>query len=328
MAVESLPSLAELRRETCPVTGVLLHRVRALCDPDWNELPPGCQAEIDAFAAAIIDACPGSGDLACQRWLTHLVLRVESASDPATRIDDTVKTNVARLLQILTSHRGEGPRFVLRRESGWFGATTPYGAAYTAVQPDDIAPALSRLSKWHAVHKKAGVLAQLVLWHQLICIHPFRDGNGRFARLATMATATKADHALFLGAYWTLTLEQSEQGGTLRRAHHDAIATGRIDGVIEGLLSCGDQLRSCLIRASATVNWTMRALPAFSNRLLCGEALSRTELAKNMGRSQRVAERILRDAIYHGHLLPNGEFVRLRSPAHSETQAHLQNMQM
>ncbi len=60
------------------------------------------------------------------------------------------------------------------------------GVVYSrGAEPESIAPLLNELEQWYSDSAKYGCLVQAAVVHnQLLHIHPFKDGNGRVARVA------------------------------------------------------------------------------------------------------------------------------------------------
>lgn len=314
-AVERFPPLAEFRRDLCVVSGRPVLRISALCGAGWGgSWLEATSEELRDFASRLLDEVPGARHPVCLRWLARNAMRIESRDDPAAGLCDARNLSLEGLFRLVAERPYMGVRFAKRRESGWFGASTPYGEAYTAVQPEAITGQLNLLHDWHTRSKSFGWLAQLVLWHQLVCIHPLRDGNGRFSRLASIATSPDLPSALVMGTCWGLMLGSGAMAEAFARAQRSAIASGRIDAFLWELLDSRDTLRACLSQTAATVDWLMRTLPAACEPLICGEAVEQSELEMRIGRSARVAGRLLESAVAAGHLVAQGKSFRLRRP--------------
>lgn len=99
-------------------------------------------------------------------------------------------------LQQLHAELGVPSGSGLRDVPAWFGGATPSTARHFAPQPELLHGLLQDLLQY-ANLRPEGVFLQAVLVHyQLVMIHPFRDGNGRLARLLALCMLGRAQRPL------------------------------------------------------------------------------------------------------------------------------------
>ncbi|MBN1285460.1 MAG: Fic family protein [Anaerolineae bacterium] len=73
--------------------------------------------------------------------------------------------------------------------------TRPDGMIYQYCPPEQTAPQMEQLVRWHLEHEAAGVSPEVEaawLHHRFTQIHPFQDGNGRVARMLASLVFIKA----------------------------------------------------------------------------------------------------------------------------------------
>ena len=84
----------------------------------------------------------------------------------------------------------------LRDVPAWFGGATPSTARHFAPQPELLRGLLDDLLQFANLRPNASFLQAVLAHYQVVMIHPFRDGNGRLARLFAACLLERARRPL------------------------------------------------------------------------------------------------------------------------------------
>jgi Fic family protein len=120
----------------------------------------------------------------------------------------------------------------LRRSATWFGGASLREAYFIPPPPERVAECMSALERFiHDEPVRTPALIKAALAHaQFVTIHPFRDGNGRLARLLVTlllcAEGALGEPVLFLCSYFN----------KHRRDYYDMLRKVRAEGDWESLL--------------------------------------------------------------------------------------------
>jgi hypothetical protein len=84
----------------------------------------------------------------------------------------------------------------LRDVPAWFGGPSPATARYVAPQPHALPELLNDLVRFANSRPDWPFLQAVLLHYQIVMMHPFRDGNGRIARLLAACVLARAQRPL------------------------------------------------------------------------------------------------------------------------------------
>lgn len=175
--------------------------------------------------------------------------------------------------------------FVDRTGPAWFGNINYFEGGYFCCDSDAIErhtePLHSRLNN----ERPLGCAESLLAWLMLVVVHPFIDGNGRFARCFSVRLPTAPEKRVLLGEFW---MDYVHQVSPVLAAAHAAIEKGSIAELIQVAVSNARQHIESRKVSCARLCLLQRRMPSIASHICMGDVFSVQTLARAIGRSDRV----------------------------------------
>jgi|CXWL01.1.fsa_nt_gi hypothetical protein len=220
---------------------------------------------------------------------------------------DRMPQRATRFAQVsdFLSGLSEHPRdFRPRKGIGWFGNENYTKGGYVCCDSAEISTYMVALERWLGGQSDIGIWERLVLWYMIIIIHPLEDGNGRYARALSMLCGANATDRAIIGTLWI---------GYVGRLHLFpevallSVSEARIDGVVRFLLEhWQDMLLPALESTCDRIQTLTLRIPSVAERLCAGSTIDGEIISKTLGKSRRVADRLLQGLVDASVLIPAG----------------------
>ncbi len=195
-----------------------------------------------------------------------------------------------------------------RNSIGWFGNENYLRGGYVCCDSAEIPGFCNRLEEWTNRQPEIGIGERLLLWYLTVIIHPFADGNGRFARALSMLLRSNAPARVLLGTLWIAYVRDTS---IVRKVLQSCVAKASVDDVWKYLLNhWTDELLPQFEISCERFSQLTQQLPNAASNLAAGGIINGEIIRRSLGRSLRVSERLIQRLVDADVLAPlqNSEY--------------------